>query len=255
MLNSDAGGNEHPLTTEFVAWYSANVHPVVTVQPIIADMWKTPGWAEAHGHGDGNAPLDFPTLMEFRKRPPSRKVQFCTEILKLVPQKRWMNQQFGPSGPFAGDEYCRYTGVRRDESMSRRDAKYVFWDDHFDCFTYAPLVDWPKDWCFDYVKRHGEQVNALYTMGFTRVGCAPCINSGKEDITNWAMRFPEMIDKVRGWEKRTGLTFFMPVGRDGKSNAIDEVVRWAKTARGGRQDQFPIMHERQSCESKYGLCE
>lgn len=23
LLNSDAGGNEHPLTTEFIAWYSA----------------------------------------------------------------------------------------------------------------------------------------------------------------------------------------------------------------------------------------
>ena len=29
LLNSDAGGNEHPLTVEFVERYSATVHPVV----------------------------------------------------------------------------------------------------------------------------------------------------------------------------------------------------------------------------------
>jgi 3'-phosphoadenosine 5'-phosphosulfate sulfotransferase (PAPS reductase)/FAD synthetase len=38
-------------------------------------------------------------------------------------------------------------------------------------------------------------------------------------------------------------------------NFVDDVVRWARSARGGRQDMFPIMHERPACESKYGLCE
>lgn len=42
LCNSDAGGNEHPMTTEFIAWYSANVHPVELIIPIVADMWKTP---------------------------------------------------------------------------------------------------------------------------------------------------------------------------------------------------------------------
>lgn len=254
LMNSDAGGNEHPLTSEFVDLYSRTVHPVVTVTAIHADIWKTDGFAERRGF-DGDAPLDFPTMMEIKKRPPSRKVQFCTTILKLAPQKRWMAEMFGPTGAYAGHEFCRYTGVRRDESVNRAAAQYRLWDDMYDCWLYAPLVDWPKQWCFDYVARYGEPVNALYTMGFNRVGCSPCINSNKDDIRNWAERFPEMIDKVRGWESRTGLTFFMPVGRDGVTNGIDEVVAWARTARGGRHTFLPMMNDRPSCESKYGLCE
>lgn len=254
LMNSDAGRNEHPLTTEFVEHYSKTVHPVVTVTAIVADLWKTDGFAERRGY-DGSAPLDFPTMMEIKKRPPSRKVQFCTTILKLAPQKRWMAEAFGPTGMYAGQEFARYTGVRRDESVNRANAEYLLWDDMYDCWLYAPLVDWPKQWCFDYVARYGESVNPLYTMGFGRVGCSPCINSNKDDIRNWAERFPEMIDKVRGWEERTGLTFFMPVGRDGESNSIDEVVAWARTARGGRATFLPMMNERASCESKYGLCE
>jgi len=38
-------------------------------------------------------------------------------------------------------------------------------------------------------------------------------------------------------------------------NTIDEVLEWARTSRAGRQQMFPILHEREGCESKYGLCE
>lgn len=254
LMNSDAGGNEHPLTVAFVKEYSETVHPVITVTAIISDLWKTDGFAERRGF-DGDAPLDFPTMMAIKKRPPSRKVQFCTTVLKLAPQKRWMVDAFGPTGPYAGQEFVRYSGVRREESESRKDALYQLWDDFYDCWLYAPLVDWPKAWCFDYVKRHSEPINPLYSMGFSRVGCAPCINSGKDDIANWAARFPEMIDKVRDWEKQTGLTFFMPVGRNGVSNGIDDVVRWARTRYGGKKVFLPMMTERSGCESKYGTCE
>lgn len=120
--------------------------------------------------------------------------------------------------------------------------------------------------CFGYVKAHGEKINDLYTLGFSRVGCAPCINAGKEDIRAWADRSPDMIDKVRDWEKRVGKTFFPPMlpppasyyrelkdwrdewlDEDNKVkpdapqkpnrpiNWVDEVVEWAKTVHGGKQ--------------------
>jgi 3'-phosphoadenosine 5'-phosphosulfate sulfotransferase (PAPS reductase)/FAD synthetase len=254
LTNSNAGGNEHPLTDEFVDWYSANIHPVTKVNAIVSDMWKTPGAAEERGY-DGNATLDFLKLIQIKKRPPSRKAQFCTEKLKLAPQKRWIEQSFGPTGPFAGHDYVRYTGVRRDESEALKNAPFKSWDEYFDCELFSPLADWTKKMCFDYVEAHGERFNPLYKLGFNRVGCAPCINSSKEDINNWYERFPEMIDKVRHWEQESGRTFFAPRVPGMLTNNIDEVVRWARSARGGRQDLFPIMHERPSCESKYGLCE
>jgi hypothetical protein len=122
----------------------------------------------------------------------------------------------------------------------------------------------------------------------------------KDDIREWAARFPEMIDKVRAWEKQVGRTFFAPmipqpeyrrklaawqaewlvrgdpeaadedgdvpmVVRDGAPpppdkpiNWVDEVVEWAKTARGGKQYTLPIVEAEAAagaCSSKYGLCE
>lgn len=253
LTNSSAGGWEDPLTIAFVAHYSATVHPVTLCDAIIADMWDTPGFAETKGL-DGAAPLTMEGLIRLKGRPPSRKAQFCTEILKLRPQRRWIRETFGVGGIYEGQDYCRYKGVRRDESNTRREQPFDVWDEWFDCTCYAPIADWTKQMCFDYVEAHGEAVNPLYRMGFNRVGCAPCINSSKADIANWADRRPEMIDKVRGMEARTGRTFFVPVDRDGQINQVDEVVLWAKTARGGNQILLPML-ERPACESKYGLCE
>lgn len=246
LLNSDAGGNEHPLTTEFVAEYSAKVHPVITVQPVVADMWRTPGFAETKGY-DGNTPLTFPLMAAIKGRFPSRTAQFCTEKLKLVPTLRWIRTNL-PDG-----DYIRYAGVRRDESTARKDSAIDTYDDWFDCPLSHPIADWSKQMCFDYVKAHGEPINQLYLLGFNRVGCAPCINSGKDDIRNWADRFPAMIDKLRQWEEQTQRTFFRPCVPGKAINWIDEVVAWSRTKRGGKE--FNIIPERQACQSKFGLCE
>jgi 3'-phosphoadenosine 5'-phosphosulfate sulfotransferase (PAPS reductase)/FAD synthetase len=164
------------------------------------------------------------------------------------------------------DDYERYTGLRRDESYNRNDTPEREWDEYFDCYVNHPLYDRPKQEGFDAVRAAGEPINPLYSLGFTRVGCAPCINSGKDDIARWASRFPEMIDKIRGWEERTLNTFFSPCvpgirprldcrGKMSVHNWIDEVVEWAKTDRGGYQFNILKGLERPSCESKFGLCE
>ncbi len=259
LMNSNAGGNEHPVTEAFVEDYSERVHPVVKVSAIVADIWDTDNYAARRGL-DGDAPLDFPTLMEIKGTPPTRKKQFCTDALKLRPQRRWIHKEFGPGGMYERQAYIRYSGKRRDESESRKNTPYQSWDEWFDCDLFAPLVDWPKQWCFDYVKRHGETINPLYEMGFERVGCAPCINSDKADIARWAARFPEMINKIRAWEDRLGMTFFRPIDRnkdrnDGKRDGIDAQVVWARTSHGGKKILLPMMHQAEGCESKYGLCE
>lgn len=192
--------------------------------------------------------LTFDKLMEIKGRPPNKKNQFCTSVLKLWPARRWIDEN-------VKDEYCRYSGVRRDESSRRKDTDFKEFDDFFDCDLFHPIADWTKQMCFDYVKAHGEEFNPLYKLGFNRVGCAPCINSGKQDILNWVQRQPEMIDKVRAWEQRLGITFFPPMCPGKHHNTVDEVVEWSKTVRGGKDVGLHVLYPREACESKYGLCE
>ena len=248
LLNSNAGGNEHSITTAFVLHYSKTVHPVTMIQPLVKDMWKTPGWAEKVGR-DGDAPLSFPLMAEIKGRFPSRKAQFCTYHLKIVPTLRWVRENLTDT------DFARYAGVRRDESEARANTAMQEWDETFDCEVFHPLADWSKQMCFDYVRAHKEQYNELYTLGFERVGCSPCVNANKVDIRAWADRSPQSIDKVRAWEERVGGTFFAPIVPGLRINWVDEVVDWSRTDHGGRQ--FNILHnlERPSCESRFGLCE
>lgn len=252
LTNSNAGRNEDDLTDEFVEWYSLNVHPVIRCVALISDMWITPGFAETKGL-DGNAELTFTQMIKIKGRPPSRKAQFCTEILKLRPQKRWVDEQFEAGGQYDGEDYVRYTGLRRDESEARKNTPDYEFDKYFDCEVFHPIASWTKQSCFDFVRARGEQINPLYLMGFNRVGCAPCINSSKADILNWLERRPEMIEKVRRMEAETGRTYFAPSVPGVHTNSIDQIIAWAKTSRGGRQFTLPVEHA--NCESKYGLCE
>lgn len=161
---------------------------------------------------------------------------------------------FGPSGEWADWDYIRYSGVRRDESQRRKNTAFEEWDDYLDCLVCHPIAHWSKQEAFDFVRAAGEPINPLYTLGFGRVGCAPCINSGKEDVRNWADRFPEMIGKIRTWEKQVGRTFFAPMVPGKAINWIDEVVEWSRTKRGGKE-ALVVLNSRPACESKWGLCE
>lgn len=255
LLNSSAGNWEDPLTIQFTLDYSRDVHPVITVDALVSDIWETPGFAETKGL-DGNKILTFEEMVRIKGRSPSRVAQFCTSILKLKPQRRWIKTNFGPGGPYEGEDYERYTGVRRDESHARKDYPDSEWDGFYDCQVNHIIAGLTKAECFEGAKRRGEAINPLYLMGFGRVGCAPCVNSNKEDILNWDARRPEAMSRVRGLESRTGVTFFPPMVPGNKNyNSIDKVIEWARTSRGGRQQLFPILHEREACESKYGLCE
>lgn len=255
LLNSDAGGNEHSLTTEFIRSYSDTVHPVTLLRPIIADLGgygsKGGKALERRSEFRDDEPLTFDRLAYIKGRFPSSQAQFCTEFLKMRPANRWIKEHLTSKGI----PWQRYSGVRRGESTKRSAKQAVEWDEYLGCELHHPIVDWTKQMCFDYVKAHGEEINQLYTLGFHRVGCAPCINSGKDDIMAWVQRFPEMIDKLRTWEQRVGRTFFSPMVPGMEINWIDDVVRWAKTTRGGKQFSLLVLQERPACESDYGLCE
>lgn len=258
LLNTDAGGNEHPLTVEFIQWYSAHIFPVTVVPALVKDLkgrGTEPGKAkDRRDEFSDEDVLTFDRLAYIKGRFPSRKMQFCTEHLKLAPQRRWTDEHLVSQG----QDFERYNGVRIDESLARRNTPTRSWSEYFNCYMNYPLRTWKKAECFAFVQTAGERINPLYELGFGRVGCAPCVNSGKGDVRLWAARYPEMIDKIRTWEKRVGSTFFAPCVPGMSINWIDEVVSWARTTHGGTQFELPMLEAdvaAGACMSKYGLCE
>jgi 3'-phosphoadenosine 5'-phosphosulfate sulfotransferase (PAPS reductase)/FAD synthetase len=138
----------------------------------------------------------FLNLCCYKHMFPSRMSQFCTEYLKRIPITLLQDE--------LGNKYkkpvCSWQGVRWDESESR--SKLPYFDNSNDWIEiYRPILHLKREDVFDIHKRFGIKRNPLYDMGFTRVGCFPCINSPKNEILLINELFPGHIEKIAKWEK------------------------------------------------------
>jgi phosphoadenosine phosphosulfate reductase len=122
----------------------AAVYPVelINVTPV-----RTPAEQDAQ-HG--------PRLYE---RDPNR----CCALRKVEPLERAL----APYLAWA-------SGIRRDESATRRDVRVVDWDARRGKVKVNPLAAWTADDVDRYVAEHGVLVNPLLADGYASVGCAPC---------------------------------------------------------------------------------
>jgi phosphoadenosine phosphosulfate reductase len=66
------------------------------------------------------------------------------------------------------------TGVRREESDSRRDTRIVEWDARRGKVKINPLVAWTQFDVDRYIDWYGLLVNPLTQLGYPSIGCAPC---------------------------------------------------------------------------------
>ena len=66
------------------------------------------------------------------------------------------------------------SGLRRDESATRADAKVVEWDAKRGKVKVNPIVAWTQDDVDAYVEANGILVNPLAYDGYPSIGCAPC---------------------------------------------------------------------------------
>jgi 3'-phosphoadenosine 5'-phosphosulfate sulfotransferase (PAPS reductase)/FAD synthetase len=205
----------------------------------------------------GNPFLD---LCLWKGKFPSRKSQFCTEHLK-----RNMAVEYQLALIDQGYTVVSWQGVRRDESLNRRDAKkFERLDKNF--YVFRPLVEFTAEQVFAYAADRGIEPNPLYKCGMSRVGCMPCINASKEEVKQTAARFPEHIVQKSEWEnlvgkasKRGASTFFPAPGETRTAverGNIWQVVEWSRTSRGGKQfSLLEVLEDSTSCSSAYGLCE
>lgn len=200
---------------------------------------------------------------------PGRLCRFCTQQLKIFPFIKWTAER----------EIVNAVGIRAGESKARsmlgaRDNLYEA--EHVE--VWRPILDWSEADVIETHKRHGLQPNPLYLLGASRVGCWPCIFSRKAEIRLIADFDPERIDLIRDLEieigesrkqrveskgetfdpdSHGGLPFFFAPKIDGSKKSImtpiDEVVKWARTSRGGKQYEM-LTDDRHGC-MRWGLCD
>src|SRR3546814_15740902 len=119
--------------------------------------------------------------------------QFCTEELK-----RNIAVEFQVDLIDQGHTVVSWQGIRRDESLNRRDA-LKFEPLGAGLFIYRPIVQWTANDVFEYAAQPDIKPNPLYLQGMGRVGCMPCINANQSELRQIGARFPEHLARHHAW--------------------------------------------------------
>lgn len=171
-----------------------------------------------------------------------------------------------------------YQGIRKEESPARqklnatddyfhlyennshkkklyRKKDVLAWLDNNSADVVRPIFSWEAEEVFAYIKSQGLQPNPLYKLGFSRVGCFPCIMCRHSEIKQLIKHFPERIEVIRKLENELGRTFFPPgyipawACTNKKYPTIDDVVNYL------HQPNQMALFESPSCQSVYAICE
>lgn len=195
-------------------------------------------------------------LVVKKKRVPSAKARFCTEELKVIPMKEYLDT--------IDDDLTVYQGIRSQESFSRSKMEKRVYDDYYDAWVERPLFDWSDTQVFDYLKLHNVEPNPLYLLGAGRVGCFPCVLINHRELKSYLKVLPEIRERIIELETLVGRSFFPPnyiptnrhTGRDTKSGKsfcwATDVFKYIEDDP-DQIDLLPIVNN--SCMSIYNLCE
>lgn len=108
----------------------------------------------------------------------------CCHIRKIEPLKRAL----------AGNDIW-ITGLRTEQSTTRKGLQFVEWDESNKIIKVNPLLNWTIDDVWEYVHHHKVPYNPLHDKGYPSIGCQPCTRAVQpgEDIRagRWWWENPE----------------------------------------------------------------
>ncbi len=89
--------------------------------------------------------------------------KLCCHIRKIEPLRRALK----------GNKIW-ITGLRREQSPTRKDISLAQWDDANGIIKVNPLLEWTEDQVWDYINTHNVPYNPLHDKGYPSLGCKPC---------------------------------------------------------------------------------
>jgi len=92
-----------------------------------------------------------------------RNPDLCCYLRKVEPLERALSRY---------DAWI--AGVRRDETVERREARPVEWDARREMVKVNAIVSWQQKQVDDYIAEHGILVNPLVYDGYPSIGCSTC---------------------------------------------------------------------------------
>jgi phosphoadenosine phosphosulfate reductase len=93
----------------------------------------------------------------------AREPQRCCALRKVEPQRAFLR-----------DYDAWITGIRRDQSSTRKQTRIVQWDASFGLAKINPLAAWDERAVWRYIADHDVPYNPLLSRGYASIGCTHC---------------------------------------------------------------------------------
>lgn len=186
---------------------------------------------------------------------PIQIARFCTQELKVFPLRSYQSRF---------SSYVMAKGIRKEEGTNTNGRGNI---DEFELdlgtmmYSWYPIKDFTLQDVWDIHTRYGFIRNKLYDLGFSRVGCMPCIFARKAELALAAEIAAGHIEEIRKAELVRNFPYISPTGKtkfhnrvakNGKPYAnIDAVLRWANMTTKEVRAYDPIV-DTGMCSS--GLC-
>ena len=108
----------------------------------------------------------------------------CCHVRKVEPLERALK------------EYGAWiSGIRREQSLTRKDAQRVEFSERYDVWKIQPLVDWDAKRVDAYIHVNEIPYNPLHDAGYPSIGCIPCTRPVSRDEDERAGRWADS-DKI-----------------------------------------------------------
>lgn len=108
----------------------------------------------------------------------------CCQVRKLNPLARAL----------VGKE-AWFTGLRKSQSVTRKDMQVVEWDKGSNCIKVNPLIHWSEQDVWNFINENHIPYNPMHKKGYPSIGCQPCTRAilEGEDIRagRWWWEDPE----------------------------------------------------------------
>jgi phosphoadenosine phosphosulfate reductase len=108
----------------------------------------------------------------------------CCHVRKVEPLERALK-----------DYDAWISGIRREQSLTRKDAQRVEFSERYDVWKIQPLVDWDAKRVDAYIHVNEIPYNPLHDAGYPSIGCIPCTRPVSREQDERAGRWADS-DKI-----------------------------------------------------------
>mgnify|MGYP003929036603 FL=1 len=127
----------------------------------------------------GIKPIAFKTKLT----PEAQAEKYGDELWKRNPDLCCHIRKVEPTREALKGRSAWITGLRRDQSSTRRNVRPVEWDYKFGLYKINPLAYWNEKEVWRYIFKHNVPYNPLHDQGYPSIGCTHCTSPvyGSED--------------------------------------------------------------------------